>query len=109
MKQNATIDIDEFEQDTANIINDLHTLGREWENTRKTHTGAELIGLLGATTIDILDSIAGIVSCSNNNCPELCHEEWDFCKKHGEEPSSKTMSPALEETDYTSEFGKLRT
>lgn len=102
MKQNATIDVDEFVS-TINslvaILNDLRTLGREWKNARKTYTGAKLVQLLGITTVNILDSIAGIMSCCTNDCPELPFEDWDFCKEHGEvktirRPQDSTECPA---------------
>lgn len=91
MKQIATIDLDEIKQTIDNSLNDLHSLGREWENTRKVQTGAKLVNLLGRTTVDILDSIAGIASCGTEECPELPYKDWDFCKKHGEEPSQCSL------------------
>lgn len=95
MKSNATIDVDEFESNAANVANDLRSLGREWQKIRKAHTGTELVNLLSITAVDILDSIAGIASCCTDECPELPFEDWDYCKKHGEEQPSETMSPAL--------------
>jgi len=84
MKQSATIDIEEFTTQTENILTIFRFLGQTWNQIRKEHTGAELVGILGIITVDILDAIAGIMSCSENDCPELCHEDWDYCKKHGE-------------------------
>lgn len=87
MKQDANIDLDEFETQAENLVNDLHSLSHEWEELRENRTGAELVTMLGTAIVDILDSIARIGTCGEDECPELCHEDWDFCEKHGSKKS----------------------
>jgi len=80
----GTDDRNDLCQSLADFLECLDKLSNEWQVVRPKCFTKFWFDCLGPDLLDLLDSIADIYICIEDNCREPCHEDWDFCFQHGD-------------------------
>jgi hypothetical protein len=89
-KQDFSIRVDDRNdlcESLTDFLESADLISKKWQVVRLCRPTKFWLDLLGPELLDLLDSIADIYNCTQDECREPCWEDWDFCLQHGADKS----------------------
>ncbi len=72
-----------LEGDMSFLLDCVSDVGKAWRKARSLRPVSFWLEVFSYELVDLLDSMADIYRCTEGDCREECHADWDFCEKHG--------------------------